>query len=66
MRSGRVFLKIKYQNRDGLDGMAGGFENVEAQSGKIESIAVCHRYEGVFRLRAGPEMDDGAATVAQF
>ena len=61
-----VLPEIEGQYRDGLDGVAGGFEDFEAQSREVERIAVLHRHEGVFRLGAGAEMDDRATTVAQF
>ena len=38
---------------------------MQAQSREVESIAVLHSDEGVFRLGAGAEMDGRAATVAQ-
>ena len=60
------FCEIEHQDRDGLDGVAGGFEDLQAQSREVERIAVLHRHEGVFRLGAGAEMDGRAATVAQF
>ena len=61
-----VLLEIEDQDRDRLDGVAGGFEDLQAQSRELERIAVLHRDEGVFRLGAGAEMDGRAATVAQF
>ena len=57
--------EIEDQDRNGLDGMAGGFEDLQAQSRELERIAVVHGHEGVFRLGAGAEMDGRAATVAQ-
>src|SRR5438876_6185776 len=63
---GGVLLEIEGQDRDGLDGVAGGFEHLQAQSREVERIAVRHRHEGVFRLGARSEMDGRAATVAQF
>ncbi len=63
---GRVLLEIEDQDRDGLDGVAGGFEDLQAQSREVERIAVLHRHERVFGLGAGAEMDGRAATVAQF
>ena len=62
----RVLLQIEDQDRDGLDGVAGGFEDLQAQSREVERIAVLHGHESVFRLGAGAEMDGRAATVAQF
>ena len=62
----RVLLEIEDQDRDRLDGVAGGLEHLQAQSREVERIAVLHRHEGVFRLGAGAEMDGRAATVAQF
>ncbi len=61
----RVLLEIEYQDRDGLDGMAGSFEHLQAQPREVQGIAVLHWHEGVFRLGAGAEMDGRAATVAQ-
>src|SRR5258706_9926024 len=61
-----VLRKIEGQDRDGLDGVAGGFEDLEAHSREVECIAVLHRHESVFRLGARAEMDGRAATVAQF
>src|ERR1700736_52542 len=60
----RVLLEIEDQDRNGLDGMAGSFEDFEPQSGELQRIAVLHRYESIFRLGAGAEMDLRAATVA--
>ena len=60
-----VFLQIEHQDRDGLDGVAGSFEDLEAQSRKVEHIAVLHCREGIFRLCAGTQMDGRAAAVAQ-
>jgi hypothetical protein len=58
-------LQIEDQDRNRLDGVAGRFENFEAQSRKVERVAVFHGDEGVFRLGAGAEMDGRAAAVAQ-
>jgi len=52
--------------RHPLNGVAGGLKDFEAQSWELERIVVLHRYEGVFHLGAGAEMDGCAATVAQF
>jgi hypothetical protein len=46
--------------------VARGFEDSQSQSREVECIAVLHRHEGVFRLCAGAEIDDRAATLAQF
>src|SRR5260370_8281077 len=61
-----VLVEIEGKNRDGLDGVAGGFEDLQAQSRKVERIAVLHRHEGILRMCARAEMDGRAATVAQF
>src|SRR5271165_4003476 len=59
-----ILLEIEDQDRDRLNGVAGSFEDFEAQSRKLERIAVLHRHERVFRLGRGAEMDRRAATVA--
>ena len=66
VRFGRVLLQIEHQDRDGLDGVARGFQHLQAQAREVERVAVLHGDEGVFRLGARAEMDGGAATVAQF
>jgi hypothetical protein len=60
----RVLLEIEDQDRNGLDRMAGSFEDFEAQSRELQRIPVLHRHESVFRLGAGTEMDRRAPTVA--
>ncbi len=62
----RILLEIEDQNRNRLDGVAGSFEDLEAQSRKLQRIAVLHRHERIFRLSAGAEIDGRAATVPQF
>jgi hypothetical protein len=54
---------IEDQDRNGLDRMAGRFENLEAHSREIKAVAIVHAHEWVFRLGAGAEMDRGTATV---
>ncbi len=60
---GRILLKIEHQDRDRFDGMAGGLQHLEAQPRKLERIAVLHRYERVFGLGAGTEMDGSRAAI---
>src|SRR5438477_12023080 len=43
-----VFLEIEDQDRNGLDRMAGSFENLEPQPRELQRIAVLHRHESVF------------------
>jgi hypothetical protein len=59
-------LQIEDQYRNGLDGMAGSFEDLEPHSRKFERVAVLHGHESIFRLGAGAEMDRRPAAVAQF
>ena len=60
------FGEIEDQDGDGLDGVAGGFEDLQAQAGEVERVAILHGDEGVLGLGAAAEMDGGAAAVAQF
>ena len=46
--------------------MAGSFENLQTYTREVQRIAILHRSERVFRLRARPKMDGGAAAVAEF
>src|SRR5580704_19319232 len=65
VRVRRVFAEIEHQDRNRLDGVAGSLEHLQAQSGEVESIAVLHGDESVFRLGARAKMDGRAATIAQ-
>lgn len=46
--------------------MAGSLQYLEPQAGEVERIAIFHRHEGIFRLRASAEMNDCATAVTQF
>jgi hypothetical protein len=59
-------VEIEDEDGDGLDGVAGSFEDLQAESREVEGIAVFHGDESVFGLGARTEMDDGAAAIAQF
>ena len=59
------FSGIKDQDRDGLDGVARGFQNLQAQAGKVEGISIRHGHKGIFRLGAAAKINGCAAAVAQ-
>ena len=59
------FCEIEDEDGDGLDGVAGGFEDLQAHAGEFECVAVVHGDEGVLGDGAGAEMDGGAAAVAE-
>src|SRR3984957_6562557 len=65
VRMGRVFLQTKYQEGDGLDGVARRFQYLQTQSGEVEHVPVPHRHECVFRLGACSEMNGCVAAVTQ-
>ena len=58
-------LEIEDEDGDGLDGVAGGFEDLQAHAGEVECVAVVHGDEGVLGDGAGAEMDGGAAAIAE-
>ena len=58
-------LEIEDEDGDGLDGVAGGFKDLQAHAGEVECVAVVHGDEGVLGDGAGAEVDGGAAAVAE-
>ncbi len=66
VRVGWVFLEIKDQDGDGLDGVARGFQDLQAQAGKVEGVSIGHGDKGVFRFGSAAQINGGAAAVAQF
>src|ERR1700693_532631 len=65
MRFGGVLLQIEDQDRDGLDGVSGGFEDLQAQSRKVERCAILHWHKSILRLGARTETDGRTTTVSQ-
>lgn len=65
MGTGGVAGEIEDEEGDGLDGVSGGFEDLKAEAGEGEDVAVAHGVKGVFGLGLGAEMDPGAAAVAE-
>lgn len=61
-----VFRFVKDEQRDGFDGVAGGLEDLDAEAGKVDGVAVVHGDEGVFGLGAGAEVDGSVAAVTEF
>ena len=61
-----IFLEIVDEDGDGFDGVAGGLQDVEAEAGEIEGVAVFHGDEGVVGVGLGSESNVRAAAVAQF
>ena len=57
--------EIEDEDRDRLDGVAGGFVDLEAHAGEFECVAVVHGDEGVFGDGASAEMDGGVRVVAE-
>src|SRR5271156_6332835 len=66
VRVGWILLEIEDQDGDGLDGVARGFQDLQAQSGKVEGISIGHGHKGIFRFGASAQIDGGAAAVAEF
>src|SRR5579859_4705637 len=62
----RVFLEIKDQDGDGLDGVTWSFQHLEAQARKLERVSIRHRNKRILRLGAATQINGGAAAVAQF
>jgi hypothetical protein len=65
VRVGWVFLEIKDQDGDGLDGVARGFQDLQAQGGEVEGVSIGHGHKGEFRFGAAAQIDGCAAAVAQ-
>ncbi len=61
-----ALLEVEDEDGDGFDGVAGGFEDLEAEAGEVEGVAVFHGDEFVLGLGLGAEADVGAAAVAEF
>ena len=61
-----ALVEVEDEDGDGLDGVAGGFEDLEAEAGEVEGVAVFHGDELVLGFGVGAEADVGAAAVAEF
>ena len=59
-------MEVEYEDGDGFDGVAGGFEDLEAEAGEFEGVAVSHGDELVLGFGLGAEADVGSAAVAEF
>src|SRR4051812_50102862 len=65
MRTCGVLLKVEDQDRNGLDRMARRLQDLEPHPRKIQAVAVLHGDEWVLRVRAGAEMNGGAAAITE-
>ncbi len=60
-----VLGEIEDQDRDGFDGVTRSVQNLQSHAGKFERVAIVHRNEGIFRLRARAKVNRRAACIPQ-
>src|SRR3984957_16349995 len=61
----RALLEIKHKDRDGLDGVARRFENLQPQVRKLECVSIRHRRKGIFPPRRAAQINRCATAVTQ-
>ena len=66
MRTDWVLGEIEHQDRNRLDGMARGLDDLQTQSRKVERVAILHWNEGILGCGAGTQMDDCPTAIAKF
>ncbi len=66
VRFGGIGGEVEDEDGDGLRGVAGGFEDLEANVAEVETIAVVEWGEGVLGFGGSAEADGGADAVAKF